>query len=117
MSALLRKLAWLFSRRQRDAELREELEFHLAEEISERRARGLSEQQAYAAARRDLGSAVRVAEDTRDAWGWPAVEQVGRDVRYALRQVRRSRASVGSIRTRSLAWISLRAGAGCDSEC
>ena len=38
MSSVFRKLSWLGRRRQKEAELREELEFHLEEEAEERRA-------------------------------------------------------------------------------
>ena len=31
-----------------------------------------------------------VKEDVRAAWGWTRVEQLARDVRYGLRQVRRN---------------------------
>ena len=89
MKTLLRKLAWLATRRQKEAELRDELDFHLAEEAEERRAAGLTEEQARTAARRDLGNVALVVEDTRTAWGWFAVEQIGQDLRYAIRQVRR----------------------------
>jgi hypothetical protein len=37
----LRKLIWLVRRGRKDAELREELQFHLDEDISERVAEGL----------------------------------------------------------------------------
>jgi putative ABC transport system permease protein len=89
MKTLLRKLAWLATRRRKEAELREELDFHLAEEAEERRTAGLSGEQARVAARRDLGNVTLVVEETRAAWGWLAVEQVGQDLRYAIRQVRR----------------------------
>ena len=37
LSPFIRKLAWLTQRRRKEAELREELEFHLEEEAEERR--------------------------------------------------------------------------------
>ena len=43
MNAFLRKLGWLAHRRRKEAELREELEFHLSAETEERKAAGLSE--------------------------------------------------------------------------
>ena len=45
--SILRKLKWLFERRDKEAELREELEFHLSEE---------PEDSSTDAARRDLGN-------------------------------------------------------------
>ena len=69
MNSFLRKLSWLTKRRRKEAELEEELQFHLQEEAEERRARGLAEEEAHYAARRDLGNLTLVKEDTRAAWG------------------------------------------------
>ena len=85
MSSFLRKLSWLARRQQKQAELREELEFHLQEEAEERRAHGLTEEEAEYAARRYLGNYTLVQEDTRAAWGWTLLEQFIQDVRYAFR--------------------------------
>ncbi|HKW61977.1 MAG TPA: ABC transporter permease [Candidatus Acidoferrum sp.] len=90
MSSFFRKLSWLGRRRQKEAELREELEFHLQEEAQERRADGLSGEEAGHAARRDLGNYMLVQEDTRAAWGWTLLEQFFQDVRYASRSLRKS---------------------------
>src|SRR5579875_13340 len=76
MTALFRKLRWLFAHRRRDAELAEELAFHLEEEAEER---------GYDGARRDLGNIALIKEDTRATWGWTWVEQLLQDVRYAVR--------------------------------
>jgi putative ABC transport system permease protein len=90
VTRFFRKLAWLPRRRRKEAELREELEFHLDQEREERRADGLSEDQARAAAHRDFGSVALVAEDTAATWGWPRLEQVWHDVRHASRMLRRN---------------------------
>jgi macrolide transport system ATP-binding/permease protein len=89
MKAFLRKLAWLATRRRKEIELREELEFHLAAETDDRKASGLSEEQARSAARRDLGNVTVVVEDTRAAWGW-SLEQVAQDLRYGVRTLSRA---------------------------
>ena len=89
MKAFLRKLGWIAQRRRREAELGEELAFHLAEESEERKANGLSEQDARLAARRELGNVALIAEDTRSTWGWIWIERAGQDVRYAARMMRR----------------------------
>jgi putative ABC transport system permease protein len=91
MNAFLRKLGWLRRRADREAELREELQFHLDEEADERREDGLTSADARRAARRDFGNLARVAEETREAWGWIRLEQLVRDVEYGLRQTRRHR--------------------------
>ena len=90
MSNVLRKLRWLAERRRKEAELREELEFHLDEEREERQAEGLSDDQARAAAHRNFGSVALVTEDTTATWGWPRLEQIWHDVRYAARLLMRS---------------------------
>jgi putative ABC transport system permease protein len=87
--ALLNKLRSLVRRSRRAAEIREELEFHLDEEAAEGRAAGLTDDQARAAARRDLGNPVVVAEETRAAWGWRWLEHLTQDVVYAGRMIRR----------------------------
>jgi predicted permease len=85
MKAFLRKLRWLTERRNKETELREELQFHLEEEADERRAEGLAEDEARWVARRELGNLTLVQEDTRAMWGWTIVEQLGQDLRYAFR--------------------------------
>ena len=85
MSRFFRKLRWLTQRDRMEAELREELQFHLEEEAEERQAVGLAEDQARWAARRDLGNFVLVQEDTRATWGWPMLEDAWRDLRYGAR--------------------------------
>jgi predicted permease len=80
----------LFSRRPKDAEIDEELESHLRMAIQDRIDRGESPQQARASAMREFGRATLVKEDTRAVWISAALEQLGQDLRYALRQMRRS---------------------------
>jgi putative ABC transport system permease protein len=89
-NSFFRKLRWWTKRPGKEAELREELQFHLREEADERQGGGLSEEEARWAARRELGNVAAVQEDTRAAWGWMRVEQLARDVGYGLRQLRRN---------------------------
>ena len=88
MSSLFRKLRWLTRRRDKEAELREELQFHIEEEAEQRYDEGLAEEEARWAARRELGNLAAVQENTRAAWGWMRIEQLARDVSYGLRQIR-----------------------------
>src|ERR1022692_3471923 len=46
---------------------------------------GLANEEARRAARRDLGNVTLVQENTRAAWGWTLLEQLGQDLRYAFR--------------------------------
>src|SRR6516225_7693991 len=85
MTSFLRKLAWLTHRARKDAELQEELQFHLDEEADKRTADGVPIDEARRAARRDLGNLTLVREDTRAAWTWRLLEQFVQDLRYGLR--------------------------------
>jgi predicted permease len=85
MISLFRKCAWWWQRRRKEDELREELQFYLAEEAGERQADGLSADQARWAARRDLGNVTLLREDTRTLWSWILLEQLAQDLRYGLR--------------------------------
>src|SRR5580765_5014943 len=85
MTPFLRKLSWLARRRQKEAELQEELQFHLDEDTEERADEGVSMDDARRAARRQLGSLAIVREDTRAAWTWTLLEQLAQDLRYGVR--------------------------------
>src|SRR5688572_780999 len=53
-------------------------------------AEGLSPDEARTAARRRFGNSLRMREESVDAWGWRWLEQLGQDVRFAARTLRRS---------------------------
>jgi predicted permease len=74
----------------RDAELREELETHLKMAAADRVARGLDPRDAAAAARREMGNFSQIQEATRDVWARRWLEHAAQDVRYALRTFRRN---------------------------
>jgi putative ABC transport system permease protein len=73
-----------------EAELDAELQFHLDREIEENLAAGMSPEEARYAARRALGGLDQRKEECRDARGLALVDALRRDVRYALRGLRRS---------------------------
>src|SRR5258708_1175350 len=77
-----------FQRRKR--ELQEEIDAHLQMAIADRVARGETAETARQAAAREFGSVPLVKDVTREMWGQGWLEQLGRDVRYALRQLRKS---------------------------
>jgi predicted permease len=70
-------------------DLDEDIREHLAREIEENVARGMSPEEADAAARRAFGSLTRIKENTRAVWIPIWADQLLQDVRYALRLVRR----------------------------
>jgi putative ABC transport system permease protein len=73
-----------------DEELNEEIRSHLAMAAQDRVERGETRAQAERNARKELGNELLIKEVTRDMWGWTAVERFGKDLQYALRQMRRS---------------------------
>ncbi|MGA3235506.1 MAG: ABC transporter permease [Bryobacteraceae bacterium] len=87
MTSFFRKLRWLTRRPGKEAELQEELQFHLEEEAAERQSQGLADAEARRAARRELGNVALVQEDTRAAWTWTFAEQLAQDLRYGLRTI------------------------------
>ena len=74
----------------RKAELDEEIQAHLEMDIQARMERGESAERARAAAMRELGNAALIEDVTREMWGWVWLERIGQDLRYAIRQLRRS---------------------------
>jgi macrolide transport system ATP-binding/permease protein len=91
MNSFFSKLRWLTERRNKEAELREELQFHLEEEAEQHQAEGLAEDKARWAARRGLGNLTLLRENTRAMWGWTILEQLGQDLRYAFRTMAANR--------------------------
>src|SRR5215467_1357936 len=79
-----------FGLQRRNRELKEEIDAHLQMAIADRVARGETEESARQAAVREFGNILLVQDVTRQMWGGGWFEQLGRDVRYALRQLRKS---------------------------
>src|SRR5689334_4209872 len=109
MTPFLRKLYWLTRRGRKEAQLEEELQFHLDEEADERAASGVPIDEARRAARRHLGNLTIVVEDTRAAWGWTFLEQAAQDLRYGIRMLAANKAFS------ALAILSLALGIGANT--
>jgi macrolide transport system ATP-binding/permease protein len=90
MRSFFRKLRWLTQRSDKEAQLHEELQFHLDEEADQRQEDGVAENEARWAAHRELDNVTLLKENTRAAWGWMRWEQLAWDAAYGLRQVRRN---------------------------
>src|ERR1700751_2641723 len=97
MSPLASFIAWLRGKKIRGAreqDLQRELDAHLELEAEEQRAAGASSEEARYAARRAFGNLTLTAEATREVWGWfaleVALEQIGQDVRFAGRMLRKN---------------------------
>jgi predicted permease len=87
---LLSRCAALFRNKKLDADLDEEMRAHIDLAIEENRGRGMNEQQARTAALRAFGGITQIRESYRMQRGLPWLEQSARDLRYAVRQLRRS---------------------------
>jgi predicted permease len=87
---LFSRIAALFGKAKLDNELDEELRTHIDFAVEENVKRGLTPQQARTAALKDFGGMTKTREDYRVQRGLPFLEILARDIRYALRQLRKS---------------------------
>jgi predicted permease len=87
---LWNQIRFLFSRRRREAELEEELAFHLDEEAEECKTNGIPPEQARYSARAQLGNMARVREETRATWGFTFIETTIQDLRVAFRYLKKN---------------------------
>ena len=90
MLGIWMRIRELVRRARLDGELDEEVSLHLQMMEEELRRRGMSENEAKAAARREFGGVAHAKEAYRDERGFPRIESFAKDVRYALRGLQRS---------------------------
>jgi len=79
-----------FRRKRADAELQEEIDAYLTEEVAENIGRGMSPREARRQARIKLGNPQRVREELWQQNTITALDKLWRDVRYAARALRRT---------------------------
>jgi hypothetical protein len=84
------RLGGLFNKARRDQELAEELEAHLQLHIEDKLRSGMTHEEARRDALIKLGGVEATKEQYRDRRGVPGLENLMRDLRYALRTLRRS---------------------------
>jgi putative ABC transport system permease protein len=80
----------LFRKSRVEHELSDELRFHLEGLIKEKISKGIKEEDARYAALRELGGEDQIKEECRDIRRVNPVEDLVRDIRFGLRQLRRS---------------------------
>jgi hypothetical protein len=80
----------LWRKRNRDADLEDELQSHLQMAARDRAERGEAQKEAETAVRREFGNVGLVKETTRDIRGWRWIEDFFEDLRFGLRTFRRS---------------------------
>ena len=79
------KLWRFWPRRNREADLDEEIAYDLAAETEERIRSGASPEEAEWASRRDFGNVSLLKENIREVWGWMSLQRLGQDIRYGWR--------------------------------
>jgi len=80
----------LLHRRQFDADLEEEMRLHLELRREQQLECGMEAEDARAAAHRRFGNPTCLKEESHIAWGWEWFENLGQDIGYGLRVLRRS---------------------------
>ena len=71
-------------------DLNRDIREHIEMETQDNIDRGMPPEEARYAAVRKFGNVTRVKEDTRDVWSFAWLEQLGQDIRYALRMLRKA---------------------------
>jgi predicted permease len=90
MRTIFRHMTAWARRGRLDDDLREELEQHVAWKTQRLVADGVPEAEARRRARVEVGNLTRLREDSRSIWGFPSIDSIAQDARYALRQMRRA---------------------------
>jgi len=86
----LQRLSGLFQTRRLEREMAEEIDFHLENEVAENLRRGMSPDQALAAARRRFGGLTQMKEAYREAHSLPFLQVLWQDLRFGFRMLRRN---------------------------
>jgi len=87
---LCMRIRMIFGRGEAAQKLDAELAFHLEREAEEKRAAGMTAEEARLAALRTFGNPALVREQTRAAWSWSSVERLIRDFRLGVRTLCRT---------------------------
>ena len=91
LRACFSRFAGLFQKRRRDREFAEELESHLQLHIEDNLRAGMTPREARRQALIKLGGLAQTKEIYRDRRGWPFLDTLFQDLRFALRMLRINR--------------------------
>ncbi|MGH9588673.1 MAG: ADOP family duplicated permease [Acidobacteriaceae bacterium] len=85
-------MSWLprIFRRTLYNDLAEELRQHIEEKTEQYIREGMTREDAELAARRAFGNVSLIEERSREVWQWPLIESFWADLKYAIRQLRKS---------------------------
>jgi putative ABC transport system permease protein len=87
---LLRQLRSLFRKEELDADMAEEMRFHLEQRTADNAADGLPPDEARYAAQRRFGNVASIQEQAREGRGWSWLEGFAKDLCHAVRALRKS---------------------------
>jgi predicted permease len=90
LDGLRLRLRAIFKRRRAERELDEELGYHVKRQIEQNVARGMTPQDARYAALREFGGVAQIQEQCRDARRLNTLDNTFRDLRFALRNLRKA---------------------------
>jgi predicted permease len=90
MGEMWRRVKMLVRRGEFDAALEEEIRAHREWKEREYREAGVSEQEARQRASREFGNATAWREKSHERWGWRWLEDLGKDLRFGARMLRKN---------------------------
>src|SRR3984893_18492016 len=86
-------MSWLqrlFERRRMERDLDKEIQFHVESQVADKVRSGISEIEARRLTRLEFGGSEQIKEDCRQSRGTMWLESLVQDVRFGLRQLRKS---------------------------
>jgi predicted permease len=87
----LTKLGAIFRKNEIDGELDDEIRLHLAMEVEENVSNGMDPEQARRAANQAFGHVGLAKDDSRSAWMYRWIEDLGKDLRFGVRMLVKNR--------------------------
>ena len=87
ITQLWRRLLYYRRRSQFDADLEEEMRFHLQMKVEDNLATGMSADEANKAALRQFGNQTWLREESRQMWSFISIETLLQDLRFGLRMM------------------------------